>query len=79
MSVASTAWMDRGSCRTGENRHLFFGAEAEAWHEKAAREEQAKQVCARCPVAVPCRDWAITTDDNWGVAGAMTPEERKAA
>lgn len=78
MSVTSTDWMSRAECRD-EDPDLFIGPEAEAWHEKAAREAKALKVCARCPVTAACRAWNTTYRDEWSVAAAMTPEERKAA
>src|SRR5690348_8340892 len=38
----------------------------------------AKQVCRRCEVRGPCRDWALAQPwrDLFGVYGAMTQQER---
>jgi len=43
------------------------------------RYEEAKQVCALCPVITECREWAITTHEPRYVWGGLTPTERRAA
>ncbi|MGH8887650.1 MAG: WhiB family transcriptional regulator [Egibacteraceae bacterium] len=40
--------------------------------------EQAKAVCARCPVADACLDWALATGQQDGVWGCRTEDERRA-
>lgn len=37
-----------------------------------------KSTCTDCPYLMPCRDWAITEREAWGVWGGMTPRERRA-
>jgi WhiB family redox-sensing transcriptional regulator len=39
---------------------------------------QAKRVCAGCPVLADCLDWALTTNQRFGVWGAMSTAERDA-
>ena len=38
----------------------------------------AKQICAHCPVAEQCRDFAVDEDLTTGVWGGLSPGERKA-
>lgn len=42
-----------------------------------ARITAAKAVCHVCPVEQACGDWAIETDQDFGVWGGMTERERK--
>jgi WhiB family redox-sensing transcriptional regulator len=42
-----------------------------------ARIQAAKQVCAVCPVKAECGEWAIQTDQDFGIWGGMTERERK--
>ena len=37
----------------------------------------AKMICSGCPVRNDCLDWAIRTDDKWGLYGGLTPQERR--
>lgn len=62
------AWMLKGVCRH-EYPDIFFV-------EAGKSAEEARRVCARCPVLQTCRDWAIATDQKLGIWGGMTRRER---
>ena len=55
---------------------LFFHPEGERGPSRVAREEAAKQVCARCPVVDPCRAHALSAREPYGVWGGMSESER---
>lgn len=38
---------------------------------------EAKQICRRCPARDACLAWAVQTQQDHGVWGATTPQERK--
>ena len=38
--------------------------------------EEAREVCQTCPLVQPCGQWAIDTNERFGMWGALTPEER---
>ena len=40
------------------------------------RYEEARAVCATCPLREPCGLWAIDAKERFGMWGALTPEER---
>jgi hypothetical protein len=42
-----------------------------------ARIQEAKRICASCPERLPCLQWAIDTDQAFGVWGGMTERERR--
>lgn len=42
-----------------------------------AREVEAKSVCAGCDVKWDCLGYALASNQNYGVWGGMTPEERR--
>ncbi len=44
-----------------------------------AQVEQAKQVCARCPVVQECLQWALEAGAGHGVWGGLTEQERRLA
>ena len=75
-SDPNDGWRKRAACRDA-NPELFFsvgqGPDAEAFTEAA------KKVCGRCPVRKQCLDWALTTDQDYGVWGGLTEDERRAA
>jgi WhiB family redox-sensing transcriptional regulator len=39
--------------------------------------EEAKQVCAVCPVTADCLSWALRAGEPAGIWGGTTPEERR--
>ena len=49
--------------------------EDEPAEERAARVDAARQVCADCPVRVPCLAYALRTRPSAGVWAGFTPEE----
>jgi len=38
----------------------------------------AREVCDRCPVRYECLQDALDRDEQWGMYGGLTPNERKA-
>ncbi|MGH8904883.1 MAG: WhiB family transcriptional regulator [Egibacteraceae bacterium] len=68
-------WRDRAAC-LGMDTEWFFpaGSTGLAALEQAA---EAKAICARCPVVEACLDWALATNQDAGVWGAKTEDERR--
>ncbi|MES9525874.1 WhiB family transcriptional regulator [Streptomyces capoamus] len=68
-------WRDHAACRQ-EDPDLFFpiGTTGPA----QVQTQQAKAVCARCPVREQCLDWALDTSQSIGVWGGTTELERRA-
>lgn len=67
-------WINRGSCR----RHnvptwLFFPGRGDLETTK-----RAKAVCATCPVAAECLDYALATNQRHGIWGGLSDKERSA-
>jgi WhiB family redox-sensing transcriptional regulator len=60
--------LEEAACRS-EDLEMFFAV-------GDGREEQAKQVCRRCPVRWECLTYALETRQRHGVWGGLTPEER---
>lgn len=73
-SPAGPAWNAVAAC-AGVDPDLFFPEGAGA----AAKAEDAKKICSRCPVLLACRRWALETRQDYGVLGGMTEDERRAA
>jgi WhiB family redox-sensing transcriptional regulator len=70
-------WQERGSCRRSAPE-IFFPEDA-GRSGLRAREEQAKQICRRCPVLSRCREHALAVGETHGVWGAMSARERTRA
>jgi WhiB family redox-sensing transcriptional regulator len=39
--------------------------------------EEAKAICRRCPVMEECLQWALTTNQEHGVSGGLSEDERR--
>ena len=69
-------WQEDAACRTHDNM-LFFGADdGESELERQSREAQAKAVCHSCPVRESCLEFAMDTNQRYGIWGGYTDKER---
>jgi WhiB family redox-sensing transcriptional regulator len=68
------AWMEEGSC-VYANTELFFPVGSSMKAIKQSNE--AKAICNECPVKVACLEYAISSNQDSGVWGGTTEEERK--
>lgn len=68
------AWRERAACRTADP-DLFFpiGATGQA----LVQIEAAKTICRGCPVLDACLHFALSTNQESGVWGATSEEERR--
>jgi WhiB family redox-sensing transcriptional regulator len=70
-------WEGRAACR-GRDPVLFFGPNRfEPKRERLAREEAARAVCRSCPVMVPCREYAVSSGEAFGVWGGLAETDRR--
>lgn len=69
-------WRSFAACCNVSDKELFFPigntAGAQQWIDDA------KSVCRRCDAVEFCRDWALDTNQDAGVWGAMSEDERRA-
>ncbi|OKL48208.1 WhiB family transcriptional regulator [Boudabousia liubingyangii] len=70
-------WQYEGACREMDTE-LFFHPEGERGSTRRRRAENAKAICATCPVIKECREHALSVREPYGVWGGMTEEERRA-
>ena len=68
-------WRNDALCR-GVETELFFPA-GELGEEPVRHAEAAKAVCAQCPVREACLEYALATDQPFGVWGGTTEAERR--
>ena len=67
----SGTWRDQARCR-GIDPQVFHPPE-----EDDAAADEAKSICALCPVREPCLEYAIATREKEGVWGGLTARERR--
>ncbi len=68
-------WYARAAC--GGNPAPFFGPEDEDELARLRRENEAKAICAGCPVRDQCEMSATSRPEKWGVWGGDTEDERR--
>ena len=64
-----TEWMARGSCRN-EPPSTFFPSDG-------VGVEEARRICATCPVVEPCLEYALRNRIDHGVWGGASERERR--
>jgi WhiB family transcriptional regulator, redox-sensing transcriptional regulator len=70
----SGSWRLDAACRDEDPTRFFpVGATGPAIEVV----EEAKAICARCPVAQECLMFAVTTNQEYGVWGGLDEEERR--
>lgn len=62
-------WRQHGACR-GTDPDIFYPVSDED-------AEEAKSICATCPVREPCLEYALATRERDGVWGGATERERR--
>ena len=67
-------WRDHAACRDADP-DLFFpgGGIRSAW----AQVRMAKLICRGCPVSITCLSWALASDQEHGIWGGLTEDERR--
>lgn len=75
--MVETTWQDRAACRGPQSLTFFPPGSGERRHERAAREERAKAICATCSVRSSCLDYALEIRERHGVWGGLSESERR--
>lgn len=71
------AWQLKALCRGPQAIVFFPPAYPETKDEKLEREQEAKAMCACCPVRRPCLDYALRIREPHGIWGGLNEIERK--
>lgn len=74
LGAADYEWRDHALCRDTDPE-LFFPVGATGVALTAI--DQAKQVCGECHVSAECLDFALDTNQDSGVWGGLSEEERR--
>ena len=74
LGSADYTWRDQAMCRDTDPE-LFFpiGTTGQALLQIA----KAKSVCCQCPVTVECLEFALETNQDTGIWGGASEEERR--
>ena len=75
--LLDVAWRHQAACR-GPSQAIFFPpTRLERRRDKRKREQRAKEICAECPVQLPCRNYAVRIKEAHGIWGGLTENERR--
>lgn len=66
----SEKWKEDGLCNQTDPEAFY--------PEKGEGTSVAKKVCVGCPVRAECLDFALRTDEDYGVWGGLSARERRA-
>jgi WhiB family redox-sensing transcriptional regulator len=69
-------WRQFAACR-GMVTDLFFPA-GDVAAEPVAQAEHAKAICRHCHVRRECLEYALATNEQYGIWGGLTEAERRA-
>ena len=71
-------WLDDAACR-GMDTEVFFPQVGNNFNSPAMRQlvDNAKNICAGCPVREPCVEYALNNREPYGIFGGMTTDERR--
>jgi hypothetical protein len=67
-------WQQRAACRDVADPDVFFPEPGQAGRRAAT---EARQMCARCPVADACRAYAAAHDEHFGIWGGQSENQRR--
>lgn len=76
-------WMKRGACRGTKDPDKFFRergskeTDSRQGRIRQANTTDAKMICGMCSVASECLLWALQNNEEFGIWGGSTPEERQ--
>lgn len=67
-------WQADAEC-SGVPVQMFYPEEFDAGERRYFR-RAARRVCASCSVQAQCLEYALRTDERFGIFGGLTPRER---
>jgi WhiB family redox-sensing transcriptional regulator len=73
----SFEWRSKAACQGDMGSAFYPPFRSEKRSVKAAREKQAKTVCASCMVRESCLEQALDYGERFGIWGGLTDLERK--
>ena len=69
MTIVFDSWREQAAC-LGVDTAVFFP-------DSDAAADEAKAICAICPVRTECLEWALSSRQEDGVWGGLTDNERR--
>ncbi len=72
------SWFDHANCRSSNGNLVaaFYPTKTQVLNEDAIA--TAKSFCRACPVRDECLEHALVNNEDWGIWGGTTLDERRA-
>jgi WhiB family redox-sensing transcriptional regulator len=74
MTNPDEPWRAFAACIDADDRLFFAPGESGEAVETTA---PARRICAGCPVKSDCLEYALETNQRFGIWGGLTPDERR--
>jgi hypothetical protein len=68
---------ENGGVECEQVPEVFYPEDSPYATEQRMSRDLAKEICNRCPIRNPCADFAISTNEAYGIWGGLTPGERE--
>lgn len=69
MFIEPLPWAEEARCLNADP-DIFFP-------EKGGSTREAKRICGECPVRAECLDYALASEERFGIWGGMSERERR--
>ena len=73
--VDAWSWQLDALCRYADPA-VFFHPDGERGPARTRRQQRAKAICSRCPVATQCREHALRFGEDFGTWGGLSEDDR---
>lgn len=70
-------WTLKGACRDHPHPEWWMHTTGAPLKSPDSYYDEARDVCAGCPVKAECGNYAVTTDQQFGMWGGLTPKQRR--
>lgn len=74
---SSELWKETAAC-LGLGPLMWFDEDATEDPHCRERRRRAKEICAGCPVGSECLEYALRSNEKYGIWGGLEPRERVA-
>lgn len=68
---------ENGGVECEQVPEIFYPEDSPFPSEGRMMRELAQTICGRCPIKNQCADYAINSDEPFGIWGGLTPQDRE--
>lgn len=71
MNYPKFPYLPQASCATADPEAFFLDG------APTLESRLAQKICSTCPEQVPCLQWALDTNEEYGIWGGVQPRDRR--